>query len=318
MTVFARFAGLMGGVTLLTACGGSEDPVPPAPSTPPPVSSNSAPTITLVDGGDIDENVTGVVLDFEVSDPDGDAITVSLSGPDAGVFSLDADAFDVLLGAPLDFEAPRDADADNAYEITLTATDEEGASESVDFVLSVLNVLEAFALETVATGFSNPVQVVPVPGNDLLLIVEQGGLVNVLNAVSGVTNAVPFLDVSSEVSGGSEQGLLGLALSPTFTADLTVYVNLTNTSGDTEIRSYQTFAATPDQVDPSTENLILTLEQPFANHNAGWIGFGNDGFLLIPTGDGGSGGDPMGFAQNPDSASWQDLADRCVGGWFSR
>ncbi|MEO1188251.1 MAG: PQQ-dependent sugar dehydrogenase, partial [Pseudomonadota bacterium] len=69
----------------------------------------------------------------------------------------------------------------------------------------------------------------------------------------------------------------------------------------TELRRFTTFAATPDQVDPSTSDIILTFGQPDTNHNAGWIGFDATGFLIFPTGDGGGSGDPSDFAQNPQS-----------------
>ena len=80
-----------------------------------------------------------------------------------------------------------------------------------------------------------------------------------------------------------------------------MYINVTNTIGDTEIRRFQTFAGALDQVDASTSDVILTFDQPDTNHNAGWIGFDAAGFLVFPTGDGGGSGDPSDFAQNPQS-----------------
>jgi hypothetical protein len=61
------------------------------------------------------------------------------------------------------------------------------------------------------------------------------------------------------------------------------------------------FTGSTTQIDPATADVILTLAQPFANHNGGWLGFSNDGLLYIPTGDGGSAGDPQNNAQNPNS-----------------
>ncbi|MEM6899612.1 MAG: PQQ-dependent sugar dehydrogenase [Pseudomonadota bacterium] len=264
---------------------------------------NSVPVLSGPTTAQFPENATGEVLEIEVQDDDDDLV-FTLSGPDAALFALDDDDDDeaeIELETALDFENPQDADSDNVYEFTLTATDDEGAAASVDITITITDVAESFALSSVADGFSRLVQIVPVPTSSSLLAVEQGGLVRVLDPATGSVDSVPFLDVSSEISGGNEQGLLGLTFSPDFTSDRMFYVNLTNTSGDTEIRGYQTFTAAAQQADVSTENLILSIGQPFDNHNAGWIGFDNDGFLLIPTGDGGSGGDPMGFAQNPNS-----------------
>ncbi|MEO0881171.1 MAG: PQQ-dependent sugar dehydrogenase [Pseudomonadota bacterium] len=296
--LLASFVVFMGAAS----CSDDDDPAPPPPGT----SSNAAPSFSGAASATVPENTTGNVLEIEFDDADDadDDITLMLSGPDAAFFVLeddDGDEAEIDLETALDFEDPQDENADNVYEFTLTATDDEGASASVDIMVTITDVPEAFALSLVADGFSNLVQIVPAPTGPNLLAVEQGGIVRVLDPVTGVTNAVPFLDISGDVSSGSEQGLLGLAFSPDFATDRLIFVNLTNTSGDTEIRSYQTFTTAAEQVDPATENLILAIDQPFANHNAGWIGFGNDGFLLIPTGDGGSGGDPMGFAQNPAS-----------------
>ncbi|MEO1407827.1 MAG: PQQ-dependent sugar dehydrogenase, partial [Pseudomonadota bacterium] len=285
-------------VVLLASCGDGDDPAPAPVS-----SSNSAPILSGATTATISENTTGTVLEIDADDADDDNLTFTLGGPDAGVFVLDDDddEAEIELETALDFESPQDANSDNVYELTLTATDSAGASTVLNITITVTDVSESFALTSVASGFSNLVQVVPVPESSDLLAVEQGGIVRVLDTVSGAIDPVPFLDISGEVSSGNEQGLLGLAFSPNFAVDRMVYVNLTNTSGDTEIRSYQTFTTAAQQADISTDNLILGIAQPFANHNAGWIGFGNDGFLLIPTGDGGSGGDPMGFAQNPNS-----------------
>ncbi|MEM8633757.1 MAG: PQQ-dependent sugar dehydrogenase [Pseudomonadota bacterium] len=264
---------------------------------------NSAPVFSGPTTSQFPENATGEVLEIEVQDDDDDLV-FTLSGPDAAPFALDDeddDEAEIELETALDFENPQDANSDNVYEFTLTATDDEGAAASIDITITITDVAESFTLSSVADGFSRLVQIVPVPTSSSLLAVEQGGLVRVLDPATGSVDSVPFLDVSVEVSGGNEQGLLGLTFSPDFASDRMVFVNLTNTSGDTEIRGYQTFTVAAQQADISTENLILSIGQPFDNHNAGWIGFDNDGFLLIPTGDGGSGGDPMGFAQNPNS-----------------
>ncbi|MCB0761811.1 MAG: PQQ-dependent sugar dehydrogenase [Flavobacteriales bacterium] len=150
-------------------------------------------------------------------------------------------------------------------------------------------------LESFITGLNNPVGITNA-GDDRLFIVEQHtGRIKIYNS-SGVYQAT-FLDIGSQVTGGSEQGLLGLAFHPQYANNGKFYVNLTNNSGDTEIREY-TVSADPNSADASSAVLLLSIDQPFSNHNGGHIAFGPDGYLYIGMGDGGSGGDPQNNAQN--------------------
>ncbi|MGE0161235.1 MAG: sorbosone dehydrogenase family protein, partial [Gemmatimonadales bacterium] len=108
----------------------------------------------------------------------------------------------------------------------------------------------------------------------------------------------PFLDVADLVSGGGEQGLLGMAFHPDYGANGRFYVNYTDTLGHTQIVRYSV-SADPDVADPGSALPISTVQQPYANHNGGMIAFGpNDGMLYVGMGDGGSGGDPHGHGQN--------------------
>jgi hypothetical protein len=133
-------------------------------------------------------------------------------------------------------------------------------------------------------------------GSNRLFIVEQTGVIKVLQP--GQTTPTVFLDISSRVLSGGEQGLLGLAFHPQFIANQRFYVNYTRqTDGATVIALYRVSAT--DQNKASTnETVILTIPQPFSNHNGGMIEFGPDGFLYIGMGDGGSGNDPDNHAQN--------------------
>jgi glucose/arabinose dehydrogenase len=132
-------------------------------------------------------------------------------------------------------------------------------------------------------------------------VVEKAGTIRILDPDTGIVLATPFLDVSSEVSTDGERGLLGLATARDFTSSGVFYVNLTNLAGDTEIRRYRTLAGFPDRADPGSADVILTFDQPFANHNGGWIDFGPDGYLYIASGDGGGSGDPQGNGQKLDT-----------------
>ncbi len=158
----------------------------------------------------------------------------------------------------------------------------------------VYSQAQEFTLELFAQGFSAPVEIATA-GDDRLFVVQQGGLIRILNS-DGTINPTPFLNVTSIISTGGERGLLGLAFAPDYDTTGRFYINYTNTSGDTVIARY-TVSDDPDVANPDGDPL-LTIEQPFGNHNGGCINFGPDGYLWISMGDGGSGGDPNNNGQN--------------------
>jgi glucose/arabinose dehydrogenase len=148
----------------------------------------------------------------------------------------------------------------------------------------------------VASGLSSPVDLqVPAGDRARLFVVEQGGRIRIVR--NGAIVSPPFLDVASRISTGGERGLLGLAFHPRYSETGRFFVNYTDRSGDTRISEFRV-SANPDLADASSERELLFVRQPFANHNGGGLAFGNDGFLYIGLGDGGSGGDPQGNGQN--------------------
>ena len=152
-------------------------------------------------------------------------------------------------------------------------------------------------LTPVATGLSNPVFVTSPPdGTRRLFIVEKTGLIRVV--ARGTLLAAPFLSLRAAVSTGGEQGLLGLAFHPSFRTNHKLYVDYTNLAGNTVIREYRASTTNPNRVQLGSGRTLLTIAQPFANHNGGMLAFGPDGFLYIGMGDGGSGGDPGNRAQS--------------------
>jgi len=158
------------------------------------------------------------------------------------------------------------------------------------------------SVRRLAVNFDQPLYVTD-SGDDSgrLMVVEKTGRIRLLDIATGTINAQPFIDLSESVSSGGEQGLLGLALAPDFATSGQFYVNLTNLTGDTEVRRYQRSQADPDQADLASEDVVFTLAQFAENHNGGWIDFGPDGLLYIATGDGGGAGDPANHGQ--DSAT---------------
>ena len=154
----------------------------------------------------------------------------------------------------------------------------------------------SISLEPFGMEFNSPVSIKNA-GDERLFIVEQDGAIKILNA-DGSVNPEPFLDIDNLVLSGGERGLLGLAFHPNYANNGYFFVNYTNNNGNTVIARYSVNASDPDIAMPSSGFILMTISQPFSNHNGGDLAFGQDGFLYIPTGDGGSGGDPNNRAQN--------------------
>jgi glucose/arabinose dehydrogenase len=144
-------------------------------------------------------------------------------------------------------------------------------------------------LQEVVTGLSAPLYLTAPPGDPRLFIVEKTGAIRIVK--DGLLLPEAFLDLSSEVSNGGEQGLLGLAFYPDYATTRRFIVHYTDVAGNTVLSRFQT-SDDPDRADPASGQIILTQVQPFSNHNGGQILFGPDGFLYLGLGDGGSGGDP--------------------------
>jgi glucose/arabinose dehydrogenase len=157
----------------------------------------------------------------------------------------------------------------------------------------------SIVLEPVLTGLTTPVFVTHAADTSgRLFVVEQGGSIVVLQA--GATAPTLFLDISDRVVAGGEQGLLGLAFHPAFAGNGRFFVDYTRRAdGATVIAEYRVSAADPNVADRA-ETVLLTIPQPYVNHNGGMLAFGPDGNLYIGMGDGGSANDPGNRAQNVD------------------
>jgi glucose/arabinose dehydrogenase len=184
------------------------------------------------------------------------------------------------------------------------------APRTVLTVLASLAIPSASAAQIasaiVAAGLDSPVAIVADPTQpSAFFVVEQGGLLRVVR--DGKVNEEPFLDLRREISNGYERGLLGLALAPDYPDSRRFFVNFTNRDGDTVVARFRRHADDPGRADAESRfdlqwpNGRRVIDQPFANHNGGHLAFGPDGYLYIGLGDGGSGGDPMNLAQNPNS-----------------
>lgn len=171
---------------------------------------------------------------------------------------------------------------------------------NIPIVLFMLLSLPLFSqtvsLELFASGFSSPLEIQNA-GDDRLFVTEQQGVIKIMD-LDGNVNATPFLNISGQVLGSGERGLLGLAFHPNYDTNGYFYVHYSDNSGDTQISRFSVSAGDPDIADAGSELMILNVSQPDVNHNGGTIAFGTDGYLYIALGDGGGSGDPDDNAQD--------------------
>ena len=156
----------------------------------------------------------------------------------------------------------------------------------------------AGATATSVSGLGEVTNIVaPDDGSDRLFVTDQAGIIRVVKG--GAVASTPALDIRSEVgSAGSEQGLLGLAFPQGFASKRRAYVYFTDKAGTSRVYRIRLSATDPDTFDPTTMQLLLSIDQPYANHNGGQLAFGPDGYLYLGFGDGGSAGDPGNRAQD--------------------
>lgn len=152
------------------------------------------------------------------------------------------------------------------------------------------------SLTQFSSGFYEPTEITNA-GDSRLFIVQQNGYIYIVDSLGNV-NSTPFLYKSVNTN-GNEQGLLGLAFDPNYSSNGYFYINYTASNSDTKVSRFQVSSANPDIADPNSEVVLLTVDQPYSNHNGGCLKFGPDGYLYIGLGDGGWAGDPGNRSQDP-------------------
>lgn len=182
-----------------------------------------------------------------------------------------------------------DGDADAAATAAPAEAAAPGSTESATAGVRLVRV---------RGGLGDALYVTHAPGQaNRLYIVQQSG--RILIQDRGRMLGTPFLDISSSISSGGERGLLGLAFHPGYASNGRFYVNYTEPSGDTRVVEYRRAGA--NRADPASARTLLSIDQPYSNHNGGHLAFGPDGNLYVATGDGGSGGDPENRGQDTGS-----------------
>ncbi|MDO8881204.1 MAG: PQQ-dependent sugar dehydrogenase [Coriobacteriia bacterium] len=190
----------------------------------------------------------------------------------------------VLVTALLGALAAHGCDAEPTEPVVVDPVTPPAEEEPVSLVPSFELVLDGFDQPLFVTGAGDD--------SGRLFVVEKTGHVW---TVEGGERTEVFLDLSEVVSTESEQGLLGIAFSPSFAEDGVLVASYTRADGTSVLSR---FLASGDTADPTSEQVLLTQAQPFKNHNGGMIAFGPDDYLYYGLGDGGSGGDPQGNGQN--------------------
>lgn len=290
--------------------------------------NDNSPSITSATAMDVEENGR-FVQNVSATDGDGDTIVYRLSGgADQALFSINAVSGALSFVDAPDFELPADSNADNEYQLEVSASDGSN-SVSQALIVTVTDLNEAvYGLDTRPTNATCSIPDPPSASADIRLtrvftnlsfsspvvlrqspvsvsrwyVAEQGGRIRTFLENDAV--ATVFADLRSRISTAEpEMGLLGMAFHPNFTVNGYVYVYYSAPGGP---QNHQTvvsrFNASSDtSLNLSSELEILRFDQPYGNHNGGNILFGPDGYLYIGTGDGGSAGDPGNYAQDPSS-----------------
>jgi uncharacterized repeat protein (TIGR03806 family) len=151
-------------------------------------------------------------------------------------------------------------------------------------------------------SFSAPVAMLQAPNDSSRwFVVEQAGAVRQFAVNSSASPGV-FVDITARVRSGGEMGLLGMAFHPNFPTDNRVFLSYT-TGTSPLVSRISAFRSTDGgaTLDPNSEQVLLTVNQPEQNHNGGLIAFGPpepDRYLYIGLGDGGGGGDMHGNPGN--------------------
>ncbi len=158
----------------------------------------------------------------------------------------------------------------------------------------------SISVDPFVTGLTQPVYVTHAGDrSDRLFIVEQPGTIRIVR--NGALLPNPFLDIRNRVTAGGERGLLSVAFHPQYRDNGRFFVNYTASRPNLKTIIAEYHVSTDPDISQTSESVILTVDQPFDNHNGGQLQFGPDGYLYIGMGDGGSGGDPQGNGQNLNS-----------------
>lgn len=127
------------------------------------------------------------------------------------------------------------------------------------------NIQERGTLVPFAQGLNKPVCIANA-GDSRLFIVDQTGYIRIVDTAGNI-NPQPFLDIHERVTYEGEQGLLGMAFHPQYSANGFFYVNYVGAADSTHISRFNVSSGNPDIADPQSEFKLMTIYQPYTNHN---------------------------------------------------
>ncbi len=277
----------------LYGCGTEGIVVPPSTANKPPVFTSAA-TANLV------ENIP---LSYPVSatDSENQPLTYSIAGgADAAVFAINASG--VVSLAAQNFDNPADMSADNVYQVTLAVSDGTTTTTQA-FAVTVINSREGIAVRRIFTGFTDPVAMVPIPGDTRLFVAERDGSIwyfdPATNTRSLYVRAAPFDPIGGPQSLGPD-GLLAMVPSASFATDGDLFVALNDSRGNIQVRRFVRRIIESGLLNNSAE--VLTIARGAQAPTAGaWLGIGPDNEVYLATGDAGGPNDPTNSAQNDGS-----------------
>ncbi|WP_439534533.1 PQQ-dependent sugar dehydrogenase [Polymorphobacter sp.] len=281
---------------VLAACDGGGGASSPTPVVPAPV--NQSPSFTSATAASVVENATGGVYQAIATDPEGNALSYSISGgADAARFTMTAAGQLAFALAP-NFDLPADSDGDNVYQVQIAVSD-GNAMATLALAVTVTNSKEGIAVRRVATGYLNPAAM-SVVSRTVVLVAEKAGAVYLFNPQTGARSLLVQLETYGDI------GVVSVAASPRFATDGAFYAIYAGSGffgerdGRLSITGYMRARSgfTVSRVPGAT---TVTLQQ---YGGGGWIAYEpdrTDDATLFALGDAGGIGDPANSAQDPTS-----------------
>ena len=155
--------------------------------------------------------------------------------------------------------------------------------------------------------FSAPIALATPPGEtNRLFVLERSGRVTVITNLAAPNRTV-FMDISSRITGGCEEGLLGIAFHPGYATNGYFFLYYSTTAstavpGGTNVlhqrlSRFQAASATANSAQTNTEVVLFTQRDEACNHNGGDLHFGPDGYLYVSLGDEGNQNDSFNNSQ---------------------
>ncbi|MEP7211067.1 MAG: cadherin repeat domain-containing protein, partial [Alphaproteobacteria bacterium] len=206
----ASLLACLAAVTLLADCGGGGggSPSPPAspptspPPPPPPPAPPGPPVFSSAAAVAVQENVVGVFYRAVATDPAGAPLTYAIAGgADAAKFAINPATHELRFAAALNFEAPADADANNVYDLNISASD-GSLSTKLNLHVTVTDVKNGFHVRRISANFSQPIFLSGFPdGSGRVAVVERAGRIRLLDPATGTIAATDFLNLTGQTQG---------------------------------------------------------------------------------------------------------------------